>query len=112
MLGPNKIFHQFRSVIKHIEQKNSPARWSTAYHINIIAEGFVIVCCVYWGVSITLNIVVNANFFIANKLFEILPVPPRICWPLFCKIFQYNWFLRNEKLIPEYLRLNIFKCWY
>src|SRR2546423_12383177 len=58
VLGPGKIFCQLRSMIKDVEQENSPSCRAATDHINVFAKGLVVISFIDRGVSITFYIIV------------------------------------------------------
>src|SRR5689334_16054062 len=93
-------------MVEYVEQENSPSGRSRTDHINVFAEGFVVVCCINGSVGVTFHIIVQGNSLISYQLLEIIPVPLCVSGPGFRKIFNDNWDTGLVKVSFEYFWIN------
>jgi hypothetical protein len=89
-----------------VKQEYPPGGRAFADHVNVFAEGLVIICLVDGCVSITFYIVVKRYFLITHQLFKVIPVPFGIGRPFFGKIFDHHWYSWFIKFLPEDFRIN------
>src|SRR5687768_16855020 len=75
MLGPAKILDQLGSMVKNIEEENTPGCGTLPDHFDIFPKGLIIVGGIDRGISITFDIIVKWHFFLAYQFLKIVPVP-------------------------------------